>query len=268
MFALHKQRARSDPNNYRGIHLTAQLSKAMERLMARQFQPYLEASLAYGANQFAYTAARGSKDALALNVLTWLHHMSNGKQVGLFCADVAGAFDRVSSLRLCSKLQQLGLHHKLLPVLESWLNDRSFVVIVDGVESPSFPLKNSVYQGTVLGPILWNCHYADASKAVTSLGFTDSVYADDLICFKAFDRFEMQDDILHELSECQCQLHKWGTANQVTFEPSKETFHILHNRRPMGDDFLLLGVHFDTRLVMNKAIAQIAARAHLEVDAI
>ena len=39
---------------YRGVHLTAQLSKVIERLIKSLLDPYLERTCAYGPNQFAY----------------------------------------------------------------------------------------------------------------------------------------------------------------------------------------------------------------------
>ena len=41
--------------NYRGIHLTTQLSKVVERLLKALYVPYLTATVGLGPNQFAYT---------------------------------------------------------------------------------------------------------------------------------------------------------------------------------------------------------------------
>ena len=37
---LHKKKSVFDPGNYRGLHLTAQLSKAVERLMKVLYVPF------------------------------------------------------------------------------------------------------------------------------------------------------------------------------------------------------------------------------------
>ena len=100
MFPLYKKKAVYSAENYRGIHLTAQLSKVMERLLGKFFLPFLEITGVYGPDQFAYRQERGCKDALAYNVLQWLWWLQQGKKVGLYNADVSGAFDRVSAERL------------------------------------------------------------------------------------------------------------------------------------------------------------------------
>ena len=47
-------------------------------------------------------------------------------------------------------------------------------------------IHNMVYQGTVLGPPLWNVYYADAGVAVNLIGCMEIVFADDLLCFKEY----------------------------------------------------------------------------------
>ena len=137
-----------DPSNYRGVHLSAQLSKVVERLLGRCFLPYLEKTNSFGTHQFAYRQGRGCKDALALNALQWLWWLDLGRKVGLYCSDVSGAFDRVSSARLEWKLQKRGVQGKVLKLLASWLKERRAVVVVDGKQSREEVLTNMVYQGT------------------------------------------------------------------------------------------------------------------------
>jgi len=266
--ALHKKKARSDPNNYREVHLTSQLGKAMERLLGSLFQPFLEKTLAYGPNQFAYSRGRGGRDALLFLTLHWLLAFSDHRRVALFCSDVKGAFDHVPAERLLLKAQLLGVHPILLRVLESWLSGRTARVVVGGDFSDLFRICNSVFQGTVWGPRLWNLFFGDARYAVNGLGFIDSLYADDLNCFKLFDQQHSDAAVMHRLAECQSELHVWGAANQVVFDPGKESLHILDPERPVGDSFRILGVLFDTRLTMKDAVMEIAAQAHVRLQTV
>ena len=135
-------------------------------------------------------------------------------------------------------------------------------MIVDGVGSPPSRLANFVFQGTVLGPPLWNCYYEDARRAVNDNGFRECVFADDLNCFKRFARPVGDDMVFAELRACQASLHCWGNANQVLFDAAKESFHILHRSRPAGSSFKILGVNFDTKLLMETAASEMAAQAH------
>lgn len=268
MLPLHKRRTKADANNYRGIHLTSQVSKVTESLFSRLLQRFCESADVFGENQFAYTRGRGAKDALGILMLRLLSCFDKGDRVGLYCSDVSGAFDRVNPVRLCNKLASKGMHPQMLAVFRSWLGSRVAQVIVDGAQSDPYPLENSVFQGTVLGPPLWNCYFEDARRATQAHGFCETIFADDLNCLKPFAMSVSVEHVCQNLASCQGSLHNWGSANQVVFDSSKESFHILHPRRPWGNDVKLLGVTIDTRLVMDKACYEIAARASLMVKRI
>ena len=58
-------------------------------------------------------------------------------------------------------------------------------------------------------------------------------------------------------ANCQTELHKWGSANSVQFEPTKESFTILSRHSPFGPTFKLLGVDFDPGLSMSDAVLKL-----------
>ena len=109
---LHKKKTKSDVKNYRGLHLTSQLSKVIERVIGRTFLPYLERIGAAGPCQFAYRKNRGLQDALAFLLMSWISSLSKGNLIGLYCSDVSGAFDRVAADRLLQKLKKVGSTNK------------------------------------------------------------------------------------------------------------------------------------------------------------
>ena len=53
---LYKKKSIFDGRNYRGIHLTAQLSKVAERMLQQLYVPFLCETVAFGPRQFAYAA--------------------------------------------------------------------------------------------------------------------------------------------------------------------------------------------------------------------
>ena len=61
---FQKRKSRSDASNYRGLQLTSQLSKAMERLLNVYFflQSYMSGGV--GKNHFAYRRFYGARDAI------------------------------------------------------------------------------------------------------------------------------------------------------------------------------------------------------------
>ena len=122
----------------------------VERAFGGLFIPDLERRGIFGERQFAYASGKSHRDALALSVLSWLLHLEHGFLVALYCSDVSGAFDRVCERTLRDKLARAGLHPRIFRLLCSWLGPRVSAVVLDGVQSATQPLKNSVYRGTVL----------------------------------------------------------------------------------------------------------------------
>ena len=134
-------------------------------------------------NQFAYEKEKGARDALAYIVLTWIVALNSRCKIGVYCSDVSGAFDRVSTETLLKKLEAKGIHPFLLKLAASWLQSRKASVLVGGACSETFDLCNMVYQGTALGPILWNIFFSDADKPIREAGFEEAFF-DDSNCFK------------------------------------------------------------------------------------
>ena len=197
-------------------------------------------------------------------VLTWPLAFATGCEIILYCSDVAGVFDKVSAARLNSKLVVIGIHSSLLAVLHSWLRPRAASVIVQGATSDALTMQDMVLQGTVWGPPLWNIFYADARHAIQAAGFEEVVYADDPNAYvprRSEPCTVPLDAALTQAAECQSSLHRWGQANQVVFDPAKESFHILSRTQGYGDNFSLLGGEFDMQLLMHSAVHQCAIEA-------
>ena len=89
-------------------------------------------------------------------------------------------------------------------------------VDVGGASSRGEPLENMVYQGTVLGPLLWNAMYEDSQKPMAAHKFTEVVYADDLNGYRIFPRNNSQQNALGEhgqLPEGTAQLGHCESSN-------------------------------------------------------
>ena len=81
---------------------------------------------------------------------------------------------------LTGKLRAVGVGPTYLRFLESYLEPRQAKVIVEGVMSDAIRIANTVFQGTVLGPPLWNLFVADVVSPAESTGGKGALFADDL----------------------------------------------------------------------------------------
>ena len=129
-------------------------------------------------------------------------------------------------------------------------------------------MQDMVYQGTVLGPGFWNTYFNDSSRALAAARFKALCFADDLQGLKCLENHASSAEVRELLGCCQDELHKWGEANQVTFDSSKEHFHVLSRNSPEGDAFMLLGILFDCKLLMIDAIRLVAKLSNMKVKSI
>ena len=239
------------------MHLTSIVGKIVERAISSIITPRLFLSGAFGQNQFAYLERRSCRDLLGLLTLQWIRSISEKKVVGAFFSDISGAFDRVSSQRLLQKLEIAGVSGDLLAFFISYLSPRSSQVVVNGKHSQSRNLQNTIFQGSVLGPLLWNLFFSDVSVAVRAVQAEEKIFADDLNAFRDFPLETRDFQIDENMLACQHSVHEWGKSSRVVFDPSKEHFATIHHQRARGDNFRLLGILFDPKLQMSNAIDRI-----------
>ena len=129
-------------------------------------------------------------------------------------------------------------------------------------------LDNTVFQGTVLGPSLWNSFFSDVSVPAKSTGGRESMFADDLNVFQEFDRKKNLAEVQDTLQQCREKIHTWGKANRVSFDPSKEHLVVLHPAEYHGPCFKLLGLMVDTDLAMESAIDSLLTKIRPKIKAI
>ena len=98
-------------------------------------------------------------------------------------------------------------------------------------------LSNTVFQGTVLGPTLWNTFFADVCTPASSTGGRESIFADDSNVFQVFARTCPIEDIYTSLQTCRARVHDWGRNNRVIFDVTKEHLQIIHPILGRGEDF-------------------------------
>lgn len=91
--------------------------------------------------------------------------------------------------------------------------------------------------------------------------FTEAVYADDLNAYRGVRSQVTDENVKKSIDACQKQLHAWGRANHVEFDPAKESKRVLTLARPEGSSFKLLGVVVDDGMMMKMAVAEVVNEA-------
>jgi hypothetical protein len=254
-------------NHYRGIHLTTILSKVVERSIGNPLIAHLQ-SHGFGDHQWAFRKMSSARDLLTVCVSAWILAFCRGCKVGLYLSDITAAFDRVFKDFLMAKLLSAGVANVFLDFLSSYLEPRVGRVAVGGVLSDLITLDDMVFQGTVLGPVLWNTFFNDVADAASWHGGTPETFADDLAVHKCFDKDVDNSIIELNLKHTHEKVHHWGRRHRVEFDETKEKVVILHPTVGVGDDFKYLGCLMDSQLRMSSAVDHILSWARPKVKAL
>ena len=265
--AIFKRGVVHNPFNYRGIHLTCIVSKVVERVIGNPLIAYLQ-QFGYGTNQWAYRKQCSSRDLALMCLTSCVLAICQGKKMAVYLGDISGAFDRVYKEILMAKLFSLGVPDFFLAFLDAYLNPRLGRVTVAGAMSDIFDLSDMVFQGTVLGPTLWNSFFSDIAFAASCGGGESRLFADDLNVFKKFALSVSNEEVKADMRLSQREIHRWGHRNRVTFDSSKEHLMIIHPVQGEGMDFRLLGSLIDVKLSMSPAVQDVLDRARPKVKSL
>ena len=169
-----------------------------------------------------------------------------------------------------AKLYAAGVGTTYLNFLDAYLAPRKGKVVVQGEASDIRVIEDSIFQGTVLEPALWNVFFADVAITAGITGGNEAMFADDLNVFQLFDRKMPTDNILDKLSKCREKVHGWGRTNRLKFDAKKEHLAIIHPDANVlhGDGFRLLGCFMDLDLRMRTAVDQLLAKIRPKSKAI
>lgn len=265
--ALFKKESPYLPSQYRGIHLTSIMSKTIERMIGQTLVPFLEAR-GFGTAQWAFRKKASAKDLVTISLAKWILSICNGCKIGIYLSDISGAFDKVSRQLLICKLAQLGLPNSFLDVLNDYLMPRDGYVTVENAISEAMLLWDMKVQGTILESSLWNAFFADVATAVPVENQEVNLFADDLTGTMTCAVTVSNDVLTSELHGMQARAHAWGRQDQVSFDPAKEFFKVLHSSQGIGEPFKMLGTKIDVEFTMQPCIENILTQSRPKIRAI
>ena len=149
--------------------------------------------------------------------------MENGFNVDVVYLDFAKEFDKLDFNITLSKFKALGISSKIGRWIHSFLTGRKKSVVVNGTKSPPADLLSGVYQGSVLGPILFLILIGYIKQDVAH-SFISS-FPDDTRIGKVINSVEDAEQLQQDLQ----QVYQWAISNNMYFNTSK--FELLRYRK-------------------------------------
>ena len=188
--------------------------------------------------------------------------------------DLSKAFDMIPHDLLLAKLAAYGVAPVSLPLLHSYLRDRSQRVRIEDVTSDVVVFSKGVPQGSVLGSLLFNIFLNDLFYFINRANLSN--YADDnQIYFSDRDPEVVKSVINGDLAVAS----RWFDDNKLVLNPEKckciilpktypcdLSFSISDVQVPIVDHLELLGVTIDNSLNFSKHIGKITKKVGNQLD--
>ena len=165
-----------DPKSYRPISLLCVPYKILERLIYARVEPLIDPLLPK--EQAGFRSGKSTVDQVVLLTENIEDSCEAKKKAGAVFIDLTAACATVWHRGLTCKLLRLLPDKDMVRMIMELVRNRSFTLTIgDSKQSRLRRLKNSVPQGSVLAPLLFNIYTYDLPFMISS----KFAYADDLV---------------------------------------------------------------------------------------
>lgn len=216
-----KSKNSEDFQNYRPVSNLKFLSKLLEKAIYDQLNQYIVERQMYSKHQSAYRKDHSCETAL-IKIMGDIQEMTTQKSyVALVLLDMSAAFDTVDHSLLLFRLENhFGIKNDALQLIKSYLENRTFSVIINEEVGDPELLRYGVPQGSVLGPLFYLLYTTEMENIVKSYGLNAHLYADDCQIYFSFQP-ENQKSMEKILEECLRSLQTWMNDSFLKFNSSK-----------------------------------------------
>ena len=226
--------------SYRPVSNLSFLSKVIETAVANQLMKHFDQHKLLDQHQSAYRPNHSVETALQHVYSSILHQLDRGRAVFLVLIDLSAAFDTVSHDHLLSLLSsRFGIGGSVLRWIQSYLSGRSYRVKINNELSAPVQCNVGVPQGSVLGPILFNCVMSVLPKLLRDIGIGCHTYADDTQFWVSYNEtgdFNDEETARRRIKQAFGLISKFMNENHLKLNPKKTQF-IPFSRKTKSVDF-------------------------------
>ena len=211
---IYKSGDRQDPNNYRGITLSNNISKLFNRILNARLVTFLDKNHLMCPEQIGFRQGARTADHIFV-FKTIIDHYKYRKLPVFTCfIDLRKAFDSIWRVGMYFKLLQAGVSSKFVSIVKDLYNKTKNRVLMNGFLSNTFETNVGTRQGCNISPTLFNIYLNDLCKMVkenncdpVKLGGKDVnmlMYADDIILLS-----KSKEGLQKSLNVCQRYFVNW-----------------------------------------------------------
>lgn len=224
---VYKRGEHSNYKNYRPISILSSIDKIIEKFMHKKISSYVENNNILSESQFGFRKGIGTNQLLNKFTNNVYSAMNERKYTLCLFIDFTKAFDTVRHSKLLQEMKRIGVEKNVLGWCKSYLENRKFVVNVDGTYSEMFDLGDcGVPQGSIIGPLFYNIYASSVCAAVKYSKIY--MFADDTcIMLSGWD----VKYLYHTIQEDLINILEWAHDNNIVLNASKSCTMLIHDGR-------------------------------------
>ena len=235
MKPLYKKGSKMEAKNYRPISLLPLVSKVFEKVIHTQTQSFLDQNKILYKFQSGFRQNHSTDTSLSYLNDKILRGFDEGLFTGMILIDLQKAFDTIDHEIFLKKIKYIGFSDTTVNWYKSYLEDRCFVINIEGCFSEEASLNCGVPQGSILGPLIFLIYVNDMSQAVDCDLY---LYADDSCLVYSGKDVCTIEDVLNKNFNTLCD---WFVTNRLSihFGEDKTKSIIFGTKRRLKDSHKL-----------------------------
>ena len=204
---LHKNNGeKTEQKCYRPIALLPVLSKVLEKFVSKWLNNHMEYNNLWSDRQHGYRRHRSTATALIQLQEEILKKHEEGSDVAMLCFDSSAAFDTLTHSILIDKLRLYGCSEHVIKWFTSYLSDRWQYTEIGGKKSSTKKIIQGVFQGSVLGPLLYIL-YVNCISVLQDDRTKLSLYADDTNASIGLTKNKFENRVRISVKAAQMQMY-------------------------------------------------------------
>lgn len=262
-------------SSYRPISLLSSMSKVFERLILDRFLLHVNTNSILLPEQFGFRHGHSTTHQLRRVVNIINNNKRVAKSTAMATLDVEKAFDNVWHHGLIYKLFRYNFPIYLIKIIQAYLSNRNFKVVIKNLESLIFHIAAGVPQGSLIGPSLYTVYTSDLPPLPD--GCFLSLFADDtaILCkgratLTAKNKLQQSLDLISDYSKTWKIKINSSKTNSIlfTYNNSPSLVPPTHCRVVMdgsiiewSDEVVYLGLTLDRMLLFRNHVDKVVNRA-------
>ena len=248
---LKPRKDASQLDNYRLISMTSVVARLFERCVCRRLYNFLEHENKFSYHQHGFRKGHSTYDCITQLTSTIEHVIGDCKNyIPALFIDFSKAFDSVWHDGLRVRLLEIGIRGRAWAWIDSFLQNRSFSISVNGSQSSWRPICAGVPQRSSLSPLLFSIYINElpslcsiaAQGGVDERRYTDVIwpllFADDFCICPTIGGMQGEIRVKLAAETLECFANRW----RLTVSPKKSACVLFRGSR---FDYRQMGVNRD-----------------------